>query len=108
MAKALGVSCSRKMPGCRFVQHNREARARLAFQAGLLPALLVKSGRMNGQTHPRKFSQGAGSLKYHYIALIGLLVIAGGYQALVVRDISRGVLHPDRVYESPFGVSSGR
>jgi sigma-B regulation protein RsbU (phosphoserine phosphatase) len=63
---------------------------------------------MNSQAHPRKFSQGAGSLKYHYIALVGLLGIAGGYQALVARDIFRGVLHPDRVYETPFGASSGR
>jgi phosphoserine phosphatase RsbU/P len=35
-------------------------------------------------------------------------VIAGGFQALVARDIFRGVLQPYWVYETPFGVNAAR
>jgi sigma-B regulation protein RsbU (phosphoserine phosphatase) len=45
------------------------------------------------------------SLKYYYIALAGLFVIAGGYQALVARDLFRSILHPDSFYQHPFDVS---
>jgi phosphoserine phosphatase RsbU/P len=60
---------------------------------------------MDGQTHPRRFPQRAGLPKYHYLALAGLFVIAGGYQALVTRDLFRAILHPESFYQYPFDVS---
>lgn len=44
---------------------------------------------------------------YQYVALGLLAVIAGGYQALVARDVLHGILHPESTYELPFAVDPG-
>jgi len=42
---------------------------------------------------------------YHYVALAGLLAVAGAYHALVARDILREILYPSSIYAPPFEVS---
>jgi phosphoserine phosphatase RsbU/P len=42
---------------------------------------------------------------YHYIALAGLLAVAGAYHALVARDIFREIFYPESIYFPPFEVS---
>ena len=42
---------------------------------------------------------------YHYVALAGLLVVAGAYHALVARDIFREMFYPGSIYAPPFEVS---
>ncbi len=76
-----------------------------ATAAGLLPALLVKFGRMEGQAHPRRPPKRGSPLWYLYIALAGLFVIASGYQALVARGVFRSILYPDSFYQYPFDVN---
>ena len=63
---------------------------------------------MGDLTTPRRSIRPASRPTHAYAVLAGLLIVAGGYQVLVARDIFRGILHPDAVYEEPFDVSVGR
>jgi len=62
---------------------------------------------MGDLTTPRRSIRPASRPTHAYAVLAGLLIVAGGYQALVARDVFRSILHPDAVYENPFSVSQG-
>lgn len=76
--------------------------------AGQSAGSLMESLTMNDLAKPARNVRPKSRPVYAYATLAGLLVVAAGYQMLVARDIFRSILHPDAVYEEPFGVSSGR